>query len=114
MTESEQERRIYRKCEMAIGVTFMTLAIVLTVLVLTELSPINWLDVGWATWLGDHRREWIEDTALTLSQLGSGGVMWPVIGVTIVALAYTRRSEALAVFALTILSAQLFVGPLKA
>ena len=78
------------------------------------MSPIDALDVRWATWLADHRTELIEDASVWLSLLGGGGVMWPAIGVIVVGLAYTRRSESLVVFALTISTAQLFIGPLKA
>jgi membrane-associated phospholipid phosphatase len=92
----------------------MAIAAILTGLVIAQVSPIDALDVRWSTWLADHRDEVIEDASVWLSLLGGGGVMWPVIGVTVVTLAYTRRSEALVVFVLTMSSAQLFIGPLKA
>jgi membrane-associated phospholipid phosphatase len=114
MTTSRAARRRYRTWEVAIGATFLATAVLLTTLVLAKVTPIDALDVRWATWLGDHRTELMEDASVWLSLLGGGGVMWCVIGVVVVALAYTRRSEALVVFALTIASAQLFIGPLKA
>jgi membrane-associated phospholipid phosphatase len=104
----------YRVWEVAIGETCIALAVLLTALVIAKVSPIDALDVRWATWLADHRTELIEDASVWLSLLGGGGVMWPAIGVIVVGLAYTRRSESLIVFALTISTAQLFIGPLKA
>jgi membrane-associated phospholipid phosphatase len=113
MDASRAARRRYRSWEIAVGSTFMAVAIMLTTLVIAKVSPVDVLDVRWATWLADHRAEVIEDAAVWLSLLGGGGVMWPVIGVVVVGLAYTRRSEALVVFALTMSTAQLFIGPLK-
>jgi membrane-associated phospholipid phosphatase len=114
MNASRTARQRYRIREVAVGGAFLLLAIVLTALVIAMVSPIDALDVRWSTWLADHRAEVIEDAAVWLALLGGGGVMWPTIGVVVIALAYTRRSEALVVFALTISTAQLFVGPLKA
>jgi membrane-associated phospholipid phosphatase len=114
MTASRAERRRYRTWEAAFGAAFMVIGMLLTGLVLAKVTPIDALDVRWATWLADHRTTLIEDVSVWLSLLGGGGVMWVTIGVVVVALAYTRRSEALVVFALTIATAQLFIGPLKA
>ncbi len=114
MNTSPGARRRYRMWEVAIGETLLAVAILLTAFVVAKVSPVDALDVRWATWLGDHRSEWIEDAALWLSLLGGGGVMWAAIGVAVVWLALTRRSEAIVVFALTIATAQLCIGPLKA